>query len=125
MIHYGINRPLSSHWRRATCAEMDCPQYLFGFETLIDEATQFGQHQAAYIRHQSGRHFTEERQASGLTRFVFPAGQRCFREHKIPLEREPILTRASLGDKVVLERGRWVEDFNENSERINKQRKEG
>ena len=125
MEHFGIVRPLATHWRWATCAEVNCPHHLLGFATLIDEATEFGKQQAAYLRRESGRHFTEERQSAGLTQFTFPAGQRCFREHKVPLEREPILTRGQNGNRVRLERPRWVDEFNENSYQINQRLKEG
>lgn len=120
---FGIARPLATHWRRATCAEAGCPHHLFGFETLIDEATDFGKMQAGYIRHKSGREFKEEVRQDGLTRFEFHAGQRCFREHRVPLEREPLLTRGI--SRLPVERGRWVDEFNENSYRVNKARKAG
>ena len=121
--HFGINRPLATHWRKATCAEVDCPHFTFGWETLIDERTDFGKKQAGYIRHKSGRTFKEEVLQNGLTSFVFHAGQKCFREHKIPLEREPILTQGFY--RAPLERARWINNFNENSYQINQRLKGG
>lgn len=123
MEHFGLARPLATHWRRATCAEVDCPHFIWGWETLVDEGTDFGKMQAGYIRHKSGREFKEEVLANGLTRFEFHAGQRCFREHKMPLEREPLLTRGMASFPV--ERAKWINEFNENSFQINQRLKEG
>ena len=123
MEHFGIARPLATHWRRASCAEMDCPHYIWGWETLIDERTDFGKMQADYIRHKSGREFKEEVLANGLIRFEFHAGQRCFREHKVPLEREPLLTRGV--PRLPVEMGRWIWEFNQNSYNLNQRRKQG
>jgi hypothetical protein len=79
---YVIAMPLRTHWNIATCADVDCEHYAGGWDSLIDERTDLGQRQARYIRRESGRRFTEERQPDGLTRFSFEAGQRCFREHR-------------------------------------------
>ena len=79
---YVIAAPLTTHYNLATCADVDCPHYLTGWDSLIDERTDLGRRQASYIRGPSGRRFTEERQEDGLTRFAFEAGQKCFGEHR-------------------------------------------
>ena len=79
---YVISAPLSTHWHVATCADVDCGHYLAGWDSVIDERTELGQAQAAYIRRDAGRRFREERQPDGLTRFSFEAGQKCFRQHQ-------------------------------------------
>ena len=84
---YRAVQPLSTHFRRGTCAEARCPQYLLGWKTLIDETTPFGQAQARYIRKESGRNFKEERTLEGLTAFVFEAGQKCLRQHQVFIDR--------------------------------------
>lgn len=70
----------------AACHEVRCEAWQFGWETLIDERTPLGAAQAAYIRHQSGRAFTELRSAEpcpgGVTVFRFEPRQRCFAEHR-------------------------------------------
>ncbi len=51
---------------------------------MIDESTDLGREQAAYIRQRSGRSFREMRTAVGpdaLTVFRFDSGQRCFADH--------------------------------------------
>ncbi len=93
MQTYRIVAPISTHWRQASCAEIDCTAYLSGWRTEIDEHTQLGAQQAAYIRSTSGRRFTEARhEITRLTVFTFAPGQTCFAagSHRAPLEREPL-----------------------------------
>lgn len=112
--------------RPATCAEAGCPNYLNGWRTIVDESTDLGQRQAAYIRTESRRGFSERRTTAGLTEFSFPAGQRCFARHRLPREgAERFLVRG--GDwrgitTPVREHTRaefWLEDFAEHQDRIN------
>jgi hypothetical protein len=91
MKTYAAITPQETHWRRATCEEVECPNFLHGWKTTVDEITVLGQQQAYYIRKQSGRKFTEFWEG-GLTHFVFEAGQECFArdQHSVPLERPAI-----------------------------------
>ncbi|MGH3680777.1 MAG: hypothetical protein ACRDT2_11090, partial [Natronosporangium sp.] len=89
MKTYQVARPLPTHWRPASCAEVGCPAHAHGWQTTIDVATELGGRQANYIRLHSGRAFTAA-EAGTLVTFTFPPGQTCFRRHQLPLEREPI-----------------------------------
>lgn len=86
---YALSAPLATHFRNGQCAEVDCVPYLKGWRTTVDEATELGQRQAHYIRKQSGRKFTEHPPYSGygLTVFEFEAGQRCFKEHRVRIDK--------------------------------------
>ncbi len=121
MKTYRILAPQATHFRPATCAEMDCPAYVNGWSTTIDETSELGQKQAHYIRKQSGRRFTAARNPLGLTVFTFEAGQKCFRagEHQTRLERPEIFVVRD-GDHRGNPRGTetrrhtadtWVDDF--------------
>lgn len=90
-ITYSWSRPLSTHWRRAQCHEVNCGAYLNGWVTRVNEAETLGASQAHYIRHDNSRTHTEYRSPEGLTCFEFPAGQTCFAadRHRMPVEREP------------------------------------
>jgi hypothetical protein len=125
---YEIRAPRSSHHRRATCAEADCPNYLLGWRTQVDETSELGQKQAHYIRHDSGRRFLEEQLAPQATVFTFEAGQSCFAsdQHTVRLDR-PELFVVKGGDwrgnplqtpAAVLNPGSWVDDFGEHQERL-------
>ena len=121
VITYGIHAPEATHRRHATCGEVDCQNMQHGWRTVIDETSDLGAAQASYIRRESGRKFTEERDPAGLTVFTFEPWQRCFADHTASLEREPFyLVRG--GDWRGNPRGEvrrhvngddWVEDFAE------------
>lgn len=111
---YQVTAPLSTHFRPATCAEVDCAAWRHGWRTVVDERTDLGMAQAAYIRAEcvsaslpaspagrARRRYTEHRDehhlmdgtgltagsVTGLTTFEFAAGQPCFAKHEVPLER--------------------------------------
>lgn len=132
---YRILSPQQTHFRPATCAEVDCPAYLNGWTTTIDESAVQGQGQAHYIRRESGRRFMEERLPTGLTRFTFEAGQRCFGsdKHQVRLDR-PELYLVRDGDWRGNPTGRkrehanaadWIEDFGEHQQRLADEMKKG
>ena len=78
MKTYQVVAPLSTHWRTVSCAEYQCDAYLQGWVTRVDESTELGQRQAWFIRRESGRRFTEDRDDAGLTVFTFEPGQQGF-----------------------------------------------
>lgn len=85
---FQVLAPISTHFRAATCAEAGCGKHEHGWVSPIDESTELGKQQAWYIRNRSGRRYTEDRnQMAGLTAFVFEAGQECFAQHQVRLER--------------------------------------
>ena len=122
---YSLTAPRTTHTRPGTCAEADCPSLARGWLSVIDESTDLGQRQAAYIRRDSGRKFVEARNPLGLTEFTFDPGQACFVEHRVPLEREPLYVVRD-GDWRGNPRGtaariharpeHWVEDFAEHQQ---------
>jgi hypothetical protein len=123
---YQVLTPLASHFRAATCDEVDCDAQARGWVTRVDERTELGQRQAHYIRHQSGRAFREERDPAGLTCFTFQPGQRCFQQHRARLDRPGIFVRRD-GDwrgnptgQVVRHASAadWQEDFAEHQDRL-------
>lgn len=86
---FQVSSPIQTHWRPATCAEAECPHYLSGWRTDIDETTDLGAAQAYYIRHDRSRRHVEDKLPDGRTSFTFEAGQPCFQasQHKVPLGR--------------------------------------
>lgn len=127
MQTYVIDRPLETHWRPASCAEVDCAPHRNGWRTVVDERTDLGQAQAYYIRRQSGRGYREERNEAGATVFTFSPGQTCFKadQHRLPLGRPEIyLVRGGdwRGSTGLIRRhtraADWVDDFAEHQNRI-------
>jgi hypothetical protein len=126
---FQVEAPVSTHTRRATCEETQCEQYLRGWRMKLDLTTELGQKQGYYIKHQSGRSYKIIGQADGLVEFEFAANQPCFREHRVRLER-PEVYRVKGGDhrgnplktptRVHKRPEFWLEEFQDNQDKINR-----
>lgn len=95
MQTYEIDAPLETHWRSATCEEVECAAYLQGWTSDVPpdsdgEARIKSTYDSEIRRGQVTTTVTPE----GFTRYHFPAGTPCFRRiwHKLPLERPGIYT---------------------------------
>lgn len=126
---YGMSLPLPTHWRNATCDEVDCEAYRGGWVTTVDLSTDLGQKQADYIRHDRSRQASEQRTGLSEAKFVYGPGQRCFAadDHRVPLDRAPRFVVAGgdwrgnpRGTPVQVHRNasEWCEDFAEHQDRL-------
>jgi len=106
---YQIVAPVSTHFRKATCKEVECRGYVNGWVTRVLPDSP----QALYIRAHSGRRFIESRNEDGTASFTFPPGQMCFRasDHHVSLEREPIYVVRDRDAVSRRESHNWVDDF--------------
>lgn len=127
---YSVQAPPATHWRDATCAEVDCQSYLHGWKTLVNVSTDLGQRQVVYIRHESGRRFTEHLEGTAMV-FTFEPGQRCFAGHRAPLERDPLFL-VRMGDwrgygptRVHKRPGDWVDDMQESLDKVRDRQERG
>ena len=93
--HWRAARPKVTHWREVSCREAGCSQYLRGWQTILPASDTAN---VGYIR-RSGMGFREETEGQ-LVRFTFEPGQECFTgragEHRVLIERDPILQRNNL-----------------------------
>lgn len=124
-------------WRDATCAETGCPHYLYGWTTTLNMTPSNGtpqdnhrlsqmQARAYYIRSQSNRAFTEL--ADGYTfTYRFEAGQKCFKPHRLPVERDPLFACKSglQGHWQQMEFTQFFDSFNETSYGLNRRIHDG
>jgi hypothetical protein len=129
MKTYAIIAPRSTHFRPATCAEVDCPHYLNGWRTTVDMSTELGQRQAYHIAHDAGRSYQVEKVSATLVAFTFPAGQRCFRsaDHQVRVGKPEIYVVRE-GDwrgnprraepRVHKRPADWVDDFANHQDRL-------
>lgn len=125
---YAMRRPLETHWRRASCAEVGCIQREQGWVVVLDPSL------PAYaamrrMAERSGRRFEVSTTdavndargmalPAGLEALVFAPGQDCFREHRVPLEREPVYLHQSRGRLVTHASWEsWRDQFNEGAYR--------
>ncbi len=126
---YSYSTPARTHFRPASCEEYLCQDFRYGFMTTLDLSTDVGQRYADFIRKDKSRSPTEIRTGLYEARFVFPPGTPCWRwkEHRIPVEKPPILVvrrgdwRGSLG--LIRRHSRvefWAEDFAEHQDGLAK-----
>lgn len=129
---YEIRSPLTTHFRPATCAEVDCPQYLNGWRTRIETLTP----ELLRAARNSGRHYTVQQIAQGESYLVFQAGQPCFAaaRHQKRMDRPPLyLVRDGdhrgnpRGTKARLHQRpeNWVEDFADHQQKLADEIKKG
>lgn len=118
---YQIVAPVSTHFRKATCAEIQCGAHVNGWKTIVAA----GSEQAQYILSgASGRVFTDRALEGGMIEFRFDAGQQCFASdtHRVPLERDPIFrVRDGASAPVTHTRAElWTEDFAGHLDKVKK-----
>ena len=131
MKAYELFAPMATHYRRATCAEVECEAYQAGWKSIFDVTDPEKARAARIIRDRSGRSFTiqEIRGEQGTVErvvFTFAPGQECFAAHRVPLERDPVMIERD-GDCRGNPTGRvrrfdrpedWVEDFAAHQQRL-------
>ncbi|NGO68516.1 hypothetical protein [Streptomyces boncukensis] len=115
---------------KAACEQVGCAAWARGWDSVVDESTDLGQRQAAYIRTQSGRTFRELHKANGLTVFRFQSGQRCFQEHRTRPELYLVRDGDWRGNPTGRQRQHqnardWIEDFGEHQQCVSDQREKG
>lgn len=87
MLTHEIAAPLATHWRKATCEEVGCPAFLYGWKLELTGLDAGDIWQAR----NSGRRYREQPSDSGPV-LIFEAGQPCFASftHRLPADRPPI-----------------------------------
>lgn len=93
MVTHAILQPLLTHWRSATCAEVDCAHYLNGWGVAkrhVDDRL------LAAIK-QAGYRFSTIEIEEGQDHLWFEAGQPCFKagDHRLPVGRDPLFVARS------------------------------
>lgn len=123
---YSVAAPLATHWRPATCAEVDCPNYLNGWRVRVEGLPDDLLHAAKT----SGRKYAQLDVGPGETWLVFEAGQQCFAPHEKSLDRPAIF--AVRNDLTT--RGRpfvhsgpdaWLDDFGSHQQMLKDQKERG
>lgn len=138
-VAYRIVAPLATHWRAATCEEVECTYYLDGWQLRADSLSEADRHAVDT----SGRHYKVLRIAEGETWLVFEAGQPCFRQwmpgqqfieghHRVPNNRPEAYLRSAgdwrlyLGSHCRFDRGdQWRDDFAEHQDKLATQKERG
>lgn len=130
---YAIAAPHETHWRTVSCTDAGCLAQRNGWTTKIDESSQLGARQGAYIRRVSGRRFTVERGPDGITQFTFQPGQQCFAAHRVRNDRPDLClvrpgdwrTPVRRQDIQVMQPRDWVDKFQTNQDQLARIRARG
>lgn len=117
-VTYAIASPFETHYRPATCEEVDCEAHASGWVTRLDLTTDLGQQQGRYIQDQSNRRYKAVKTGEIVEITFFP-GQQCFAQHRVALDRPAVfLLRGGdhrgnpTGERpVMLDPDQWVDDF--------------
>lgn len=80
MRTHAVLAPLRTHWRRATCEEIDCEPFLNGWGIAKKHLTE---EDVARFR-RMGYRFATVQIEEGQDHLWFEAGQQCFRSHAEP-----------------------------------------
>lgn len=91
---FRVVAPVSSHWRRVSCAEYACADWTNGFFIDIDTSTDLGMAQYEYLsKKDKSRKGIMQRMTWTIVRFTYPPGSRPFdgnaHEHYHPIGRPP------------------------------------
>jgi len=129
---FSVQQPGETHFRTATCAEVECDAFRFGWVTKVPDGAVADQVRA--IARQTGRFCTENRVADNQIEFHFPAGQEGFKgssvhDHKVSLERPAFFRRRQIDggsvNSIRLSAEDWRDDFGENQNRLADEQQRG
>jgi hypothetical protein len=123
MKTYQMAQPLATHWRPATCEEVDCPNYLNGWKVRVDGLPP----QLLAAATSSGREYARLDVAQGEAWLVFAAGQPCFAAsaHRVLVgrpqryfERGGDFRGNPRGERRELKAADWVDSFANHQDKI-------
>ncbi len=82
---YGIRAPLSTHWKPATCEQVECPAHAYGWRVRVEGLPA----ELLHTARTAGRRYRELEVSADEHYLVFEAGQPCFKAgtHRVRVER--------------------------------------
>lgn len=125
---FGIRAPLSTHFRKATCEEVDCADWRYGWKLRWDVLSESDRHLITHC----GRKYVIDQEW-----IIFEAGQPCFRfdVHRTRVDRpELYLVKGSHMSMASRHAGGamqhknvedWIDDFQNTTDKVVQQLKEG
>lgn len=129
---FSILMPTKTHWRKATCAEVDCPRFLKGWKAQVEVMTPEQIHLIKGAKYR----YRELTVKAGETWWLFEAGQSCFQAdlHRIQLGKPELFVvrdgdwRGNPRRTPELRHKRpefWVEQFSEHQAKLARAREAG
>lgn len=91
---YEWSAPLRSHWRKATCEEYECDDFINGFVLTVDLSTELGKKQYYFVtKVDRERSYSMQRVTQTMVKFIYGPGNPCFapkrNTHRVPIGRPP------------------------------------
>lgn len=134
MVTYRVSSPILTHTRPATCDEVDCPQWINGWDTIVAKGSDL----EALIRETARGHgpdgvrrpFARVSDTGPTLTFHYAPGTPCFRMslHRTSLHRPEFYTKRAgdwRQDRGLIRRHtkpeHWVEDSQENFDKVRRQ----
>lgn len=128
--NYVLLAPLATHWRPATCQEVECAAWTTGWELVFPDGPDRAE-RVAYVRADRVRAKREFLRADGAIVFRFGpetptyAGDGKHNQHRVRIDRpELFAVREPGAARLTLHRGRengavdWVDDFANNQIKV-------
>lgn len=124
MATFKIDAPPATHWHPATCGEVECPDYIHGWDTILDPVLQAD---LVDLVKRSGRRPARVIHEPGRVTFVFPPGTPCFKAatHRRRLDRPELylvrggnLATATTPVRRHRRAADWVDEFRTNNDRL-------
>ena len=112
------------HFINVSCKEIECEQFLNGWVTRVP----IGSPQEQYIKNDKSRLWIAVKVDDGSVNYFFEAGQRCFRVHRVKLEKAPYFTVNQAGRESArlirnnMDFDEWTDRFNESSYKARRNR---
>lgn len=130
MQTFEVDAPLETHWRSATCEEVECKAFTRGWtSTVLPESIEEIRILKVYEAELRRGAVTFALTPENFRCYNFPAGTECFRRiwHRLPLERPAIFTVRS-GDwrgtdgviRQFKDGSEWVDSFANHQDGIKK-----
>lgn len=83
-----VDAPLETHWRDASCEEVECQFWRAGFTSVLDTAQERHRDIIAWLDSgATGLQFVKVRKADTLMEIHFPPGQQCL-ESRLPYAKQ-------------------------------------
>lgn len=82
---YRMHSPDETHYRKATCAEVKCNEFINGWSLQVEHLNEHD----LYLATHAGKRYRKAHFGPGLNFLIFESGQSCFlaHTHKIKLDR--------------------------------------
>lgn len=117
------------HTRIVDCKTFECEAYERGWKTVLDVSDPQKYELAVWVRDHGARRF-QMSVAGTIVTFVFPPGQMCFAEHRVPTKPGLFVIRdgdhrAATGRSRKVSARTWVDDLGEQTEKLAEIRRRG